>query len=283
MENKIAAKTEMIFSNKNGRVITDRAYYEGNARISAPMPTTEFSPYYFLITMGGGFVEGEEYEVMVEVRDNAGAVLTSQAPTYVFRSLDHETTKQNIQLKVGHHATLEFLMDDLLPYKDAIFKQKTTIQLQEDSNLIYLDGVTSGWSPEDQPFQYESIRLDTKILMDGRLVVSDHFISEPHEYEDVNHLGLFEHYTNYNTLLVVNPDIDDEYIESMRDVLDQLEVQATYGISKLEVPGFAMRILGETMDDNKALIFECANKVRQDLFGEPAYELRKNDYEGAIR
>lgn len=279
MTNKLAAYTEMEFSHKNGRVITDRTYHEGNARISAPMPIDEFSPYYFLITMGGGFVEGEEYEMKITVNDNAGAVLTSQAPTYVFRSLNHETTKQNIHLTVGHHATLEFLMDDLLPYKDTIFQQKTDIHLKSDSNLIYLDGVTSGWSPEDKPFSYQSVRLGTKIYMDNRLCVSDHFVSEPSEYEDMNHLGLFEHYTNFNTLIAINPNIDERYIEEMRDELDELPVEATYGISRLEVPGFALRILGKTMDDNKSLIYACANKVRQDLFDEPAYTLRKNDYD----
>lgn len=282
MKDNLAAYTEMIFSNKNGRVIADRTYHEGNARISAPMPTDEFSPYYFLITMGGGFVEGEDYQIDITVNDGAGAVLTSQAPTYVFRSLNHETTTQEINLKVGHQATLEFLMDDLLPYKDTIFKQKTRIDVTHDSNLIYLDGVTSGWSPDDKPFSYDSVHLDTKIYMDGTLCVSDHFISEPKSFADINHLGLFENYTNYNTLLVLNPNIDERYIEEMRDELDDANVNATYGISQLEVPGFALRILGQTIDDNKTLIFDCANKVRQDLFDEPPYTLRKNDYQRLI-
>lgn len=282
MENRLAAYTELSFTEKNGRVIADRCYHEGNARISAPMPTSEKSPYYFLITLGGGFVEGEDYQIKVTVNDKAGAVLTSQAPTYVFRSLNHEVTTQEIQLAVGHEATLEFLMDDLLPYKNTIFRQMTRIDLKEDSNLIYLDGVTSGWSPEERPFSYDSVQLSTKIYMNGKLCLNDHFISEPQNYADINHLGLFENYTNYNTVLVVNPDIDEVYIEEMRDELDKLDVEATYGISELEIPGFALRILGRTMDDNKTLIFDCANKVRQDLFHEPAYELRKNDYKQLI-
>ena len=282
MNTQYNAKTILEFSEKNGRVVTDRTYTEGNARISSPMPNPDHEAYYFLITMGGGFIEGENYLIDVTVHDRASAILTSQAPTYIFRSLGGEYTKQNIELTLGQNATLEFLMDDLLPYKDAKFKQNTNIHLTSSSNLIYLDGTTSGWSPDEKLFTYDILKLDTKIYLDNKLVVNDHFLYEPIEYNDFNHLGLFESYTNYNTLIAINPKIDDEYIKNMRETLAKLDVQASFGVSKLECPGFILRILGKTIDDNKDVIYTCANKVRQDLFGFGPYELRKNDYKKMI-
>lgn len=273
-----AAYTHMRFAWKNDRVVTTKSYHEGNARISSRIPSHERSPYYFLITMGGGYVEGEDYQIDVEVEENASALITSQAPTYIFRSLNGELTTQEIHLNLDHHSVLEFLMDDLLPYKDAKYTQKTVINMKEDATLLYLDGVTSGWSPDDKDFQYDALHLDTQVYMNDELVVSDHFISIPKNFKSMAQLGLFENYKNYNSLIVINPDIDDHYIDSIRQQLDTVETNATYGISKLEVPGFVLRILGETMEDNKRYIFKCANQVRQDLLHYPSYQLRKNTY-----
>lgn len=277
MENR-AAYTHMRFAMKNGRVITTKSYHEGNARISSRIPSDERSPYYFLITMGGGYVEGEDYQVDVEVEDEASALITSQAPTYIFRSLEGQLTTQEISLRLGHHSVLEFMMDDLLPYKDAKYTQKTTVDMEPDSTLFYLDGVTSGWSPDDRDFQYTALHLDTKIYMAHELVVSDHFVSIPRDFDEMMKIGLFEQYRNYNSLIIINPNIDHDYIEAMRQALDSIETNATYGISELEIPGFVMRVLGETMEDNKRLIFACANKARMDLLDYPAYQLRKNAY-----
>lgn len=279
----LAACTKMTFQKKNNRIIATEAYHEGNARISANMMvSTDDTPYYFLITMGGGYVEGEEYLTRINVKKDARALLTSQSPTYIFRSLNGEETKQTVKLNLEENSTLEYLMDDLLPYEDAIFNQETIINLTKSSNLIYLDGVTSGWSPKDMDFCYQSICLDTKVYMDERLILSDHFICEPNRYNTLNTLGLFEKYPNYNTLIVINPKIDKKYIENLRKELNKLRLDVKFGISELEVPGFVMRILSRTVDDSKLLILKCADKVRTDLFGLDHYDLRKNDHISAI-
>lgn len=273
-----AAYSHLRFEMKNGRVVTTKRYYDGNARISSCIPSNERSPYYFLITMGGGYVEGEDYQIKIEVEDNASALITSQAPTYIYRSLHGEMTTQEIHLTLGKDSVLEFMMDDLLPYEDAKYTQTTTIELEKSSTLFYLDGVTSGWSKQGIPFKYNTLHLDTKIYQEGKLVVSDHFISKPDDFEAMNHLGLFENYRNYNSLIIINPDIDESYIEQLRTYLDSINVKATYGISQLEIPGFVLRILGENSEENKKIVMACANQVRKDLLDYPDYQLRKSLY-----
>ena len=56
------------FSNRNGRTISHKKYQEGNSRVSADNSDANGVPYYFLINMGGGFVEGEQYQVTIEDR-----------------------------------------------------------------------------------------------------------------------------------------------------------------------------------------------------------------------
>ena len=275
---KWAAVSALTFEKRHGRIITSEYYYRGNAKISSQMPTNEPAPYYFLITIGGGFVEGESYLTKIHVKEKASAVITSQAPTYIYRCLNGEKTRQIIDLTVEDEGSLEFLVDDLIPYAQSNFCQKATIHLGEHSTLFYLDGLTSGWSQDEQRFTYEHLRLDTEIYFKDQLIVNDKMIIEPRNYETMTQLGLFEEYSNYNSLIVINEAIDEQYIQRVRHLLEQYEVEATFGISQLEYPGFILRVLGKTMDDNKTLIYACANLCRQDLLHFPQYQLRKNDY-----
>ena len=58
------------FSNRSGRTISHKKYQEGNSRVSADNSDDNGVPYYFLINMGGGFVEGEQYQVTIDESGN---------------------------------------------------------------------------------------------------------------------------------------------------------------------------------------------------------------------
>lgn len=270
------AYTQLVFSPINGRTISTERYFTGNARVSARLPMEENGAYHMLITTGGGLVEGEKYKVDVEVKENAHALLVSQAPTYLFRCLEHKQTIQETNLKVEEKGILEFLMDDLIPYETANFWQKNEIHLAKNASLIYLDGVTAGWAENQLPFQYEELRLETKVYVEEELIFYDHFYSSPKKQGELERLGVLEGKTNYNSLIVIHPEIDENFIDELRAELKG--ETSLYGISELEKPGFVVRILGDSVDENKHLIYRCANFVRQQLFHLPSYTLRKNDY-----
>lgn len=278
--NQYDAYTSLVFSpwgEHRERVITKERYFEGNSRVSSRLPIEERSAYHMLITTGGGFVEGEKYRTDILVEDQASALLASQAPTYIYRCLEGKETLQEVHIQIEGNGILEYMMDDLIPYEQANFRQITTIELNKNSTLFYLDGVTRGWAHDDQDFAYEKVRLETKILMDGKLILSDHFLSEPKTYEEMKGLGLFEGYTNYNSFVVIHPNIDQALIKQIRAELGE-ESQVIYGISELEVPGFVLRMLSHTVDESKSLIYRCANFLRKTLLHFPDYDLRKNDY-----
>lgn len=86
------------FSNRNGRTISHKKYQEGNSRVSADNSDANGVPYYFLINMGGGFVEGEQYQVIIDVNKDAHALVTTQTPTYVYKCEKGQLTQQNTSI-----------------------------------------------------------------------------------------------------------------------------------------------------------------------------------------
>ncbi|MBR6434132.1 MAG: urease accessory protein UreD [Aeriscardovia sp.] len=141
--------TELSFSERGGETVADACIARGQARISAKLRLNgEDTPCYFLITMGGGLTEGETYETKLNARAGTHAVVTTQAPAYVFQCINGETTRSNFDVKVGRDAALEYLPDDVIPYGRSRYVQTSDIHVAKGGSLMYTDGITAGWSPQ---------------------------------------------------------------------------------------------------------------------------------------
>lgn len=84
-------------------------------------------------------------------------------------------TKQTNELTVKKDAFLEYYIDETIPYKDAQFAQSTTVNMEKGAKLILTDGLTRGWSPDDQPFQFGQVSQKVTIKYDHELVYNDFF------------------------------------------------------------------------------------------------------------
>ena len=90
--------TEIEFTLQGGRTIASKRITKGQSRLSAPLHlNAEDTLVLFLITMGGGLVEGEHYKTFITSRENTHAIVASQAPTYVFKCNDGKTTFQDVK------------------------------------------------------------------------------------------------------------------------------------------------------------------------------------------
>lgn len=278
MKHEVDGFIQMAFLARNERTIASKVYHEGNSRVSSNIPLpNEATPYYFFISTGGGFIEGEKYEVAVAVEKQAQAIVTTQAPTYVYKCDNGIETTQVVALDLAEESTLEYLTDEVIPYKNSIYKQETMVQMCDSSTLVIMDGVTAGWSDDEKPFQYQKLQMKTTVYMNERLIYNDHLICEPQENE-MSALGYFEGYSNYNSLLVLSPNCTKQVVEKVRKVLETLETTVSFGLSTLEKPGFVLRTLGENGEKNRYVLMVALNCFRAEAFGKEELVLSKNDH-----
>ena len=267
--------TNLAFTTKNNRTIVDEMYYEGQARVSARMPlNNEDTLCYFLIAMGGGLTEGETYMTKIKLDPNSRVILSTQAPTYIFKCENHHTTTQYTDIKLAKNSILEYVPDDVIPYRDAKYDQVNTVHMAKGSTLIYTDGVTAGWSPDGKLFQYTDVHMRLQIYYDGSLVYNDNLILDPQMYELAD-LGLFESSENYTSLVAVDERIDEDFVHAMQQAM-QDKVHMNMGVSKLEGPALVMRVLGPDLNHNKEAILYGVNYLLDKLLASPRLELRKD-------
>ncbi|TSO25914.1 urease accessory protein UreD [Lactobacillus sp. LL6] len=278
MQNKtVDGLIDLQFVNKNGRSFAKRTYREGNSWISFRQPNKDDIPYYFLITTGGGYVEGENYLYQVKLEDNSHAIVTTQSPTYVYKCENHELTSQEDRIHIGKDAFLEFYQDETIPYKDAYYHQNTKIEMEKGAKLILTDGLSSGWSPDDTPFQYSEIGLQTKITYDGRLVYNDYLIVDP-EIDPMYQIGYFEGKQNFNSAVIIDENLNQDTVEEIRKYLNQFDFDVHYGISVLEEDGIVLRVLSSSSYKNRKLILKFINYYREKMLNFSKFDLRKSDH-----
>ncbi|WP_461214547.1 urease accessory protein UreD [Lacticaseibacillus sp. GG6-2] len=275
MSGRFDGEVDLRFVQRGERTVANRRYHRGNSRLSSDIPTIDGIPYYFLISTGGGFTEGEHYQQNVVLDANTHAILTTQAPNYIYKCDHQRLTTLESTYSVGDSALLECYLDETIPYANAYYEQDTRIELGAHARLILTDGLTGGWSPDDNPFMYRRIGLKTTIKQDGHLVFNDRMLCDP-QIDSMATMGFFEGYSNYNSVVFIDEQITADTVKQLRDVLDEATTTTRYGVSLLATNGMVLRMLGPDAHENHALLWQAINYYREQVAGLAPITLRKH-------
>lgn len=274
-ENGLAGYMDLVIENIIGATKATRTYCIGASKISPLVYLDEENiACYYLIQLGGGYIEGELYENYIHVKKNSRVILTTQASNKVYKSVNKIPSLQRTNIIVDEESVLEYRMDSLIMYKDAVYKQSTDIYLKEGSTLIYSDGITSGWSPDGRKYQYSQANLKTDIYMDGELVFTDNMKLIPEECH-MQGMGFLEDYKNFGTMLVFDKRMDKKMLKRISDLITEGNMDISFGISELERGGFVIRILGNLTQHIEGAMDVAHNFLRKELLNSNELNLRK--------
>lgn len=273
--NKYAGLIDLVLEKQGDVVVSPRKYFNGVFKLSPKMELdVERIPAYFLMQLGGGIVEGERYNINVELKENVRAIVTTQAASKVYKCENSYESFQETTLKLEENSILEYITDPVILYKNAVYRQENNIYMTKSSTLIYTDGITSGWSPDKKRFQYEKAKLKTNIYMDGVPVLLDNMLINPRE-DDIDGLGFMEGYKNFATLIILDDRIDKNIIEHLREEILKLNLDINFGITGLEVNGFVLRVIGNLTQDLEEVVGLCHNYIRRKVLNSQNLTIRK--------
>lgn len=274
-KNNLAGYTELILKKYPSGTKAEKSYTVGASKISpAIYLESEEIPCYYLIQLGGGYIEGEYYENHLTLKENSHSIITTQASSKVYKSENKIPSRQYTSVKLKSGSIMEFINDSVILYKDAVYQQKTDIHLTKESTLIYFDGITCGWSPDGKLFQYTSASMKTDVYLDEELVYLDNLKIVPEEY-DVQSFGILEGYKNFGTMLVFDKRVNRDIVKKSRELLKNSNLDIKFGVSELESNGFIIRILGNLTQDIQKGASLVHNYLRKEFFNSEELELRK--------
>ena len=260
-----------VGKRRNKSVITD-SYFDGVFKITRPTYLANGLPLLTLIHVGGGYVDGDTYQTEIVVNEYSSLALTTQASTKVYKSPQYGVTQaMNYYLK--NHSELYIRQDPLIPYKDARFTQDIHVYMCSSAVFSYTDIITPGWSADGLLFQYEKIVSKIKIFVDSELKVFDHLMLQPSE--QLEKLLFLEGYSHIGTMYYLDQNIDEPFIDTLRNALVPFAKHARFGVSMLSTKGFSVRILANSTDIIESIFSSCEEWIQKELFQQVKIAWRK--------
>jgi urease accessory protein len=235
---------------------------------------------YVVVNPGGAYLGADLFLLDIEVQDGADLLLTTQSATKVYRT-PGSFAEQRMAVRLGEGARLELMPDQLIAYRDASYRQRTSVTLRPSSSLVMAEVVTPGWSPDGAAFRYEEVRLRNDIRVETEagtelLAVDNLLIRPPHN--DVTGLGFMEGFSHLGSLVAVDARVDQALADDLHSLAQ--EHQARTGVSLTRTvrgtTGLVLRSLASNTGELNRLLTACAGLLRERWHGQEPLNLRKH-------
>ncbi|KAB2334869.1 urease accessory protein UreD [Cytobacillus depressus] len=260
--------------DRQGKTVAKNVYFQGAFKVMRPVYHDNSGQVcYYLLNPGGGYLDGDRYSMKFSIDEGAKATLTTQSATKVYKTPnDYAYQETEMILKKG--SFLEYLPDPLIAYEHARYKQKTVVHMEKGATFLYTDILTPGWSPSGDKFTYDTIQLLTEIYLDGELGVFDHIKLNPAQ-QKVTELGFMEGYTHLGSMMVIGDQTDNDLLDEIYQMIKTEEANIKFGLSRLEVPGFSVRVLANSTQVIERIFADCHRLINEKWFNRTPQSLRK--------
>ena len=221
--------------------------------------------HIFVLSPSGGVLQGDRYRTDIELKNGAISHITTQGATRLYKMNSNYAT-QMINLNVGKNCYLEFLPEQLIPYKNSRYYQKATFKIDDSATLVYSETIVPGRVAMGELFDYDVCCLKTLCYDDKQEIkFHDNCILEPKK-QTMNSLGIFGNKTAHSMMYVVTK---QECIEELYETINQLFKDNDEIIGGASIlpnnSGLSVRVLSNSSELNKITVYNIAQIVRKQI------------------
>ena len=106
-----------------------------------------------------GLLSGDRIDIQITLAESTALSLNTQAFTRVQAMNEGDFAEQNSFIQLEENSHLFYLPHPLVLHKDSAFKQKTFINMQPNSTLIYGEIVAIGRVANNERFEFRQFSL----------------------------------------------------------------------------------------------------------------------------
>ena len=131
---------------------------------------------------GGGLLAGDCLRLRAEVGEQARLLLTTQANTRIYKSLDGSRAEQHTEGVLAAHALAVVLPDPLVPQAHSRYHQTQHWHLHPTATLLLADWLHAGRTDLGEAFAFQDFSTELRVSVAGRLTLLDRLALRPGQH-----------------------------------------------------------------------------------------------------
>ena len=227
-----------------------------------------------LLNPTGGLVGGDFLLTQIIQEANTRTCLTTPSATRVYRTLAQPAV-QETRIQIGEGASIEYLPDHVIPYRDSKFRQSLRLEMAKGGRAIIWDALAAGRVAHGERWNFDEVDSRLEISLCGRGVFLNRTKIRPAAL-DPDRLGFAEGFNYLGTLVIVADELDrwTEMVAAMNTELKNMpEVRG--GASALASAGCVVKLLARSASDLVSAETALWGHARPMVLGSTAIDLRK--------
>ena len=222
--------------------------------------------HVFILSPSGGILQGDRYRMDVELRNNAISHITTQGATRIYKMESNYATHM-VTLNLKNNSYLEFIPEQIIPYKNSRFYQKTNLKIDDSSTVVYSETIVPGRIAMGEMFDFDLCYLKTEGKKNGRVQFRDSSLLSP-KTQKIQSLAMFDDKTILTSVYILTK----KHVTKVNDMINELfsHTQNISGGSSIlpNDSGISIRILGNSSEDQKTTIYEILKIIRKEILPE---------------
>ena len=219
--------------------------------------------HLFVLSPSGGILQGDRYRMDVELKNNAISHITTQGATRIYKMESNYATHL-VSLKLRNNSYLEFIPEQIIPYKNSRFYQKTLLDVDDSSTAVYSETIVPGRIAMGEMFDFDVCYLKTEGAINGKTRFRDLSLLLPNE-QKIQSLVMFDKKTILTSMYILTRKPIKQLNIMINEMFSNMsEIQGGSSLLPND-SGLAIRILGNSSEEQKTTIYEILKIIRKEL------------------
>ena len=296
--NSFCGIADLTFAVRHGRTRLVKSRVHPPLAIQRALYLDNLQPdmaFVFVANPTAGIFQGDHQRIQVEVQPGAKAHVTNQSASKIHAMPDF-AAYQHTNLAVADNSYLEYLPEQLIPFRCSRFRQETRITVSETGSLLYAEITAPGRVARGEVLDYDW--LDTRLTVSrpncgppsggpafGEPIYHEAYRLEPrtNPLQTAAVLGQHEAPTLGSLLIITDTIPAPELAAELRRVINPAVVgieavspNLSIGVSCLPGDcGVGIKIIGPGTQAVKSALTLLASTSRRLLIGSPLPPSRK--------
>ena len=264
-------------SDKNKTVITDQysqipLYTQKALYYDEALPNMA---HLFIMSPSGGILQGDRYRMDISLANNAVSHITTQGATRIYKMNSNYAT-QLININVGKNCYLEFIPDQIIPFRNSRYYQKVSLNVDPSATLIYSEIIVPGRVAMGELFSYDLCYLKTIAQnTEKKIKFIDNCMLKP-KNQNMNTLGMFGNHTVLASVYILTK---NEHIQILNKKINSIiknNDEVSGGSTILpNNSGLLVRLMCNSSEIIKTEIYDIVRIVRKEILDAEFTGIRK--------